>query len=63
MSLWFARYRWVFLVATLVLLGLAYFITYKDKRSKTGGPWNKRILHSTTVLSLGMIVYTLIFNS
>ena len=59
--MWFAKYRWVFLVATIVLLGFAYYKTYMGR--KAGGPWSKRILHATTVLSLGMVVYTLIVNS
>jgi hypothetical protein len=63
MSMWFAKYRWIFLVATIVLLGFAYFMTYKGRNKNKGGPWNKRILHATTLLSLGMVVYTLIVNS
>jgi len=59
--MWFAKYRWVFLVATVVLLGFAYYKTYKGLKSI--GPWNRRILHGTAVLSLGMVAYTLIFNS
>ncbi len=61
MSMWFAKYRWVFLAATIVLLGFAYYKNYMGR--KPGGPWSKRVLHATTVLSLGMVVYTLIFNS
>ena len=58
MSMWFAEYRWVFLVATVVLLGFAYYMTYKNR--KKHGPWGIRMLHGTTVLSMGMIAYTLI---
>jgi hypothetical protein len=57
MSIWFARYRWVFLAATIGLLGLAYYKTYR--RRKPAGPWSRGILHATTVLSLGMLAYTL----
>jgi hypothetical protein len=59
--MWFAKYRWVFLAATIVLLGFAYYKTYKGQ--KPGGPWSKCILHGTTILSLGMITYTLVFNT
>jgi len=60
MSMWFAKYRWVFLVATIFFLGFAYYKTYRNR--KHTGPWSMRILHGTTVLSLGMIVYTLVIN-
>ncbi len=58
MSMWFNRYRWIFLLATIVLLGFAYYQTYKKKKNCT--TWSRRILHGTTVLSLGLIIYTLI---
>jgi hypothetical protein len=58
MAMWFARYRWVFLAATAILLGFAYYRTYKGRRS--AGPWNRRILHATAVLSLGMVAYALV---
>jgi len=57
MSVWFARYHWIFLAATIVLLGFAYYKTYNNKNC---GPWSLRILHGTTLLSLGLIVYTLL---
>ena len=60
MSMWFAKYRSIFLVATIVLLGFAYYKTYLGR--KPGGAWSKRILHATTVLSLGLVAYTLIIN-
>ncbi len=55
--MWFNRYRWIFLVATIVLLGFAYYQAYKNK---TPGAWSRRILHGTTALSLGLIAYTLL---
>jgi hypothetical protein len=61
MSMWFARYRWVFLAASLILLGFAYYTTYTNRKKR--GPWGMRILHGTTVLSVGMIVYTLFTTS
>lgn len=61
MSMWIAKYRWIFLVTTIFLLGLAYYKTYRGR--KPAGTWSKRILHGTTVLSLGMIIYTLVFNT
>lgn len=59
MSVWFARYRWIFFVATIVLLGFAYYKTYINKKC---GPWSLRVLHGTTVLSVGLIVYTLLHS-
>lgn len=56
MSIWFARYRWIFLVLTVLLLSFAYYKTYKNK--KNCSPWSLRILHGTTVLSLGLILYS-----
>ena len=56
MSMWFAEYRWVFMAATVVLLGFAYYMTYKNR--KKHGPWGMRILHGTTVMSVSMITYT-----
>lgn len=58
MSMWLNRYRWIFLIATIVLLGFAYYQTYIKK--KNCNTWSRRILHGTTALSLGLIVYTLI---
>jgi hypothetical protein len=54
--MWLAEYRWVFLLATGVFLGFAYYMTYKNR--KKHGPWGIRILHTTTVMSVGMIAYT-----
>ena len=60
LSVWFAKYRWLFLIATLVFLGLAFFMTYRD-RKKTN-PWNIGILVGTTLVSIGFIIYSLIVN-
>jgi hypothetical protein len=53
LAMWVARYRWVFLLATFVLLGFAYYNTFG--RRKPAGPWSRLILHTTAVLSLGMV--------
>jgi len=58
MSMWFAKYRWLFLVATIVLLSFAYYKAYTSKKSRS--PWSMRILHGTTVLSLGTVIYTVV---
>jgi hypothetical protein len=58
MSMWFARSRWVFLLATFILLGVAYYNTYG--RRKPAGPWSRLVLHTTTVLSLGVVAYALV---
>lgn len=58
MSMWFARYRWVFMALTFVFLAFAYYKTYHNKKSC--GFWSCWMLHGTTVLSLGMVIYTLL---
>lgn len=58
MSLWFAEYRWLFLTATVGLLGFAFYRAYRQ-RQRTG-PWSLRILYGTTALSLGLIIYSLV---
>lgn len=60
MSIWLAKYRWLFLVITIALLGFAYYKTYSNR--KTAGPWSLLILHGTAILSVGMIGYTLLMN-
>ncbi|MBU0480526.1 MAG: hypothetical protein KKG47_05440 [Proteobacteria bacterium] len=55
--MWFARYRWLFLVATVVLLGFAYYRAYKAREHAS--PWSMPLLHGVTVFSLGMIAYSL----
>jgi len=59
MSMWFARYRWIFLAATVVLLGFAYYKTYTNNRC---GPWSLGVLHGTTALSVGLIVYSMLHS-
>lgn len=55
-----AKYRWIFMAITLALLGLALFKAWRN-RTKTG-PWSKGILCGTTVLTLGLIVYSMIYT-
>lgn len=54
------EYRWVFMVVTFVLLGLAFHTTYKN-RKKTG-PWGMRMLSGTTALCAGLVLYSLLFK-
>jgi len=60
--MWLTRYRWIFLPATLILLGFAYYQTYKKKDGNKNkcSIWSRLFLHSTTILSLGLVFYTLI---
>lgn len=58
MSMWLAEYRWLFLVITLVLLGLAYYMTYINRRQT--GPWSLWILHATSIVSMSVIGYSLL---
>jgi len=60
MSVWLAKYRWLFFAATLVFLCVAFYYTYRD-RNKVG-PWNMRFLWGTTALSMVFIVYSFIAN-
>jgi len=48
------------MIITFVLLSFAFYRTYRD-RTKTG-PWGMGMLYGTTVLSIGLIVYTLVFK-
>jgi FtsH-binding integral membrane protein len=59
-ALWAQRYRWVFLVLTFALLGVAFWQAYKN-REKTG-PWGLRMLYGTTVLCTGLVIYSLLFK-
>jgi type II secretory pathway component PulF len=59
-AVWVQEYRWLFLATTIVLLAFAFYKTYRD-RNKTG-PWSHKILYATTVLSLGLVVYTLLYR-
>ena len=49
----------MFSVATFALLGFAYYKTYRNKNS---GAWSKWTLHLATALSLGLIVYKLLYR-
>lgn len=55
-----ARNRWVFIVATFVFLGLAYYSAFRNR--KKNGPWGFRILSATTLLSVGMVIYSAFFE-
>ena len=59
LSVWLVGYSWVFSVATFALLGFAYYKTYRNKNS---GAWSKWTLHLATALSLGLIVYKLLYR-
>jgi len=48
------------MVLTFILLGFAYYKTYYHK--KNCGFWGRWILHGTALLSLGMIIYTLLYS-
>ena len=58
--MWFAKYRFLFLAATIVFLGFAYYKAYRNRENPD--PWSMPVLHGVTVFSLGMIAYTLIVN-
>lgn len=55
----FGKYRGVFIVLTLVLLGISHYWTYKKPNpSKI----NQVILWTATVVSVGMMLYSFINN-
>jgi hypothetical protein len=56
--MWIREYKWLFMTATFVFIGLAFYKTCKD-RKKTG-PWGMRMLFATTALSIGLVAYVLI---
>lgn len=59
-AVWTAKYRWLFLAATIVLLAVAFYKAYRDR--KKAGPWNMRVLYATATLSLGLVLYTLLYR-
>lgn len=58
MSVWLAKYRWVFLALTVVFLAFAWYRTIRD--GEKTGPWGRRMLVGTTALSIGLVAFTLI---
>lgn len=59
-AVWIEQYRWLFLAATIVLVVFAFYRAYRD-RKKTG-PWSLRFLYGTAALSLGLVLYTLLYK-
>ncbi len=59
-AVWVQEYRWLFLASTITLLTFAFYRAYRD-RKKTG-PWGLRLLYGTAILSLGLVLYTLIYR-
>jgi len=57
-GIWLFRYRWFFLGATIVLLGFAHWRNWRNR--ERNGSWSKWILNGTTVLSIGLIVYSVV---
>jgi hypothetical protein len=50
-------YKWVFVVATIVFLGGAYYLM---KRSPT--PLNRWSFYGTAVLSVALLIYTYLYR-
>jgi hypothetical protein len=61
LGVWMVNYRWVFVLVTIVFLGIAYYRTFFRKR-RSADAWGKRMLYVTTALSLGLVGYTLLFR-
>jgi hypothetical protein len=53
---WLLDYKWGFIAAAFVFLGLAFYKTYRDRKST--GPWSMGMLFCTTFVSIGLIAYT-----
>ncbi len=58
LSVWIEKYRWVFMGLTFLFLGIAAL-----KIRRTQSLWNKLMFYGTTALSLGLIVYSLVFRT
>ena len=58
--MWMAKYKWSFVILTFIFLGAAFYQTFKD--GKKDGKWSLRILYGTTALSLGLVIYTILFR-
>ena len=54
-----ARYRWVFTAVTAALLGFAYWRVYRPG-GRPAGPWTRRLMHPTALLSVGLVAATLL---
>jgi len=48
------------MLVTFVFLGLAFHKTYKDR--KTVGKWGLGMLYGTTALSVGLILFTILYR-
>lgn len=59
-AVWIEQYHGLFLAAAIVLLLFAFYRAYRD-RGKTG-PWSLRFLYGTAALSLGLVLYTLLYR-
>ncbi len=57
-SMWLAEYKNYFLAAAFLFLGFSHWRNWKSQGD--GGRWNRWILHGTTVLTVGLILYSLV---
>ncbi len=48
------------MIVTLVFLGLAFRRTYRDRQKV--GKWGLGMLYGTTALSVGLILFTIIYR-
>lgn len=55
----FTPYRIPLTLLTLALLGAAHYLAYKKSRSGAAGR-NRTVLWGSTVIAVGMIIYTLV---
>lgn len=55
----FTPYRYPLMFLTLVLLAVAHYLAYKKSRKGVAGK-NKAVLWVSTVVAVGMMVYTLL---
>lgn len=57
---WIARYRPVFVVITMTLLGMAFYKTYIGRGNAS--PLAKAILWVTAIISISLTVYSILNN-
>jgi len=57
MAVWLKKYQWVLIIATFAFLAVGFYQT-KDST----GRWNRWTLYGTTIISLGLLFYALLFR-
>ena len=48
------------MVITFIFLGLSWYKTFKAKQRV--GKWSVRMLYGTTILSIGLVIFTMLYR-